>query len=251
VIETAQQLGGDEQHAGRRRHRVERVRGGGRRGERDHPRGQRPAVATGRAVRLHCGLLADMASISRAVRVRVAVPAWLCGTRRAAPCHSASATLASCSGWSGMPIRGAPGNPGVHALGLDEDEAARPGPDHATRIRTFRLIVLLAQELRTLMDQLLRADGLTTQQAALIAVVEATGAPSLSQSRRRARHHAPERQADRRRARAQGIPAHRPRRGRPPRLPARHHGQEPPRLRVPVPQACDRRDDGRRPHSPR
>jgi hypothetical protein len=65
-------------------------------------------------------------------------------------------------------------------LGLDEAEAARLGPDHATRIRTFRLIVLLAQELRTLMDQLLRDDGLTTQQAALITVVEALGAPSLS-----------------------------------------------------------------------
>jgi DNA-binding MarR family transcriptional regulator len=67
-------------------------------------------------------------------------------------------------------------------LGLDEAEAAHLGPDHATRIRTFRLIVLLAQELRTLMDQILRADGLTTQQAALITVVEAIGAPSLSQA---------------------------------------------------------------------
>jgi DNA-binding MarR family transcriptional regulator len=67
-------------------------------------------------------------------------------------------------------------------LGLDEDEAALLGPDRATRIRTFRLIVVLAQELRALMDQLLRADGLTTQQAALITVVEAIGAPSLSQA---------------------------------------------------------------------
>jgi DNA-binding MarR family transcriptional regulator len=67
-------------------------------------------------------------------------------------------------------------------LGLDEAEAAPLGPDRATRIRTFRLIVLLAQELRTLMDQLLRDDGLTTQQAALITVVEAIGAPSLSQA---------------------------------------------------------------------
>jgi DNA-binding MarR family transcriptional regulator len=72
--------------------------------------------------------------------------------------------------------------PGVHSLGLDESEAARLGPDRATRIRTFRLIVLLAQELRTLMDQLLRADGLTTQQAALITAVEAIGSPSLSQA---------------------------------------------------------------------
>ncbi len=72
--------------------------------------------------------------------------------------------------------------PGFHTLGLDEDEAARLGPDRATRIRTFRLIVLLAQELRTLMDQLLRADGLTTQQAALITAVESIGAPSLSEA---------------------------------------------------------------------
>jgi DNA-binding MarR family transcriptional regulator len=70
----------------------------------------------------------------------------------------------------------------AHSLGLDENEAARLGPDRATRIRTFRLIVLLAQELRTLMDQVLHADGLTTQQAALITVVEATGAPTLSQA---------------------------------------------------------------------
>ena len=48
------------------------------------------------------------------------------------------------------------------------------------RVRTFRMIILLAQELRTLMDQRLRPDGLTTQQAALITVVDNLGAPSLS-----------------------------------------------------------------------
>ncbi len=67
-------------------------------------------------------------------------------------------------------------------LGLADEEAARLGSDGATRVRTFRLIVVLAQELRTLMDQRLRADGLTTQQAALINVVEALGTPSLSQA---------------------------------------------------------------------
>jgi DNA-binding MarR family transcriptional regulator len=65
-------------------------------------------------------------------------------------------------------------------LGLREDEAASLGGDGATRIRTFRLLVVLAQELRTLMDHRLRPDGLTTQQAALITIVEALGAPSLS-----------------------------------------------------------------------
>jgi DNA-binding MarR family transcriptional regulator len=67
-------------------------------------------------------------------------------------------------------------------LGLSEDEAAQLGADGAIRIRSFRLIVLLAQELRTLMDQRLRPDGLTTQQAALISVVEAIGTPSLAQA---------------------------------------------------------------------
>src|SRR5258708_7257847 len=66
--------------------------------------------------------------------------------------------------------------------GLADEEAARLGSDGATRVRIFRLIVVLAQELRTLMDQRLRPDGLTTQQAALINVVEALGTPSLSQA---------------------------------------------------------------------
>jgi DNA-binding MarR family transcriptional regulator len=61
-------------------------------------------------------------------------------------------------------------------------DAARLGEDGAVRVRTFRLIVLLSQELRTLMDQLLRGDGLTTQQAALITVVDMLGTPSLSQA---------------------------------------------------------------------
>jgi DNA-binding MarR family transcriptional regulator len=67
-------------------------------------------------------------------------------------------------------------------LGLSDEDAARLGEDGATRIRTFRLIVLLAQGLRTLMDQQLRPDGLTTQQAALISVVDALGRPSLSEA---------------------------------------------------------------------
>jgi DNA-binding MarR family transcriptional regulator len=67
-------------------------------------------------------------------------------------------------------------------LGLSDEDAARLGEDGAVRVRTFRLIVVVAQELRTLMDQLLRADGLTTQQAALITVVDMFGTPSLSQT---------------------------------------------------------------------
>jgi DNA-binding MarR family transcriptional regulator len=71
---------------------------------------------------------------------------------------------------------------GRGGLGLSALDAARLGDDGALRVRTFRLIVLLAQELRTLMDQLLRGDGLTTQQAALITVVDMLGTPSLSQA---------------------------------------------------------------------
>jgi hypothetical protein len=56
----------------------------------------------------------------------------------------------------------------VSDLGLAASEAAELGRDAATRIRTFRLILLVATELRTLMDKCLRGDGLTTQQAQLV-----------------------------------------------------------------------------------
>jgi MarR family transcriptional regulator, transcriptional regulator for hemolysin len=72
--------------------------------------------------------------------------------------------------------------PPRNTLGLSDEDAARLGEDGAVRVRTFRLIVVVAQELRTLMDQLLRADGLTTQQAAMITVVDLLGTPSLSQA---------------------------------------------------------------------
>jgi DNA-binding MarR family transcriptional regulator len=67
-------------------------------------------------------------------------------------------------------------------FGLDEGEAAALGADGATRVRTFRMIVVLSQQLRTLMDQLLREEGLTTQQAALITIIDTIGRPSLSQA---------------------------------------------------------------------
>jgi DNA-binding MarR family transcriptional regulator len=67
-------------------------------------------------------------------------------------------------------------------MGLGEDAEARLGAGGATRVRTFRLILILAQTMRTMMDELLRADGLTTQQAALISVAEALSGPSLSQA---------------------------------------------------------------------
>ena len=81
---------------------------------------------------------------------------------------------------SGRPEPRRPEPPGL--LGLAADDAARLGRDGAVRVRTFRLIIVLAQQLRTLMDQRLRPDGLTTQQAALITAVDALGTPSLSQT---------------------------------------------------------------------
>ena len=65
-------------------------------------------------------------------------------------------------------------------MGLGDVEAAALGEGDATRVRTFRLILVVAQTMRTMMDDLLRADGLTTQQAALISVAEALSGPSLS-----------------------------------------------------------------------
>ena len=70
----------------------------------------------------------------------------------------------------------------VTDLGLSAGEAAELGRDAATRIRTFRLILLVATELRTLMDKRLRGDGLTTQQAALASAVEALGTPSVTEA---------------------------------------------------------------------
>lgn len=67
-------------------------------------------------------------------------------------------------------------------LGLSEDDARELGDDAAVRLRTFRLLLVLANELRSLMDRWLADDGLTTQQAALLTVIKALGAPSFSEA---------------------------------------------------------------------
>jgi DNA-binding MarR family transcriptional regulator len=54
-----------------------------------------------------------------------------------------------------------------------------PGSTLDPSVRAFRTVLVLAQKLRAAMDSRLREDGLTTQQAALITVVEALGKPSL------------------------------------------------------------------------
>ena len=57
-----------------------------------------------------------------------------------------------------------------------------PDSDLDPSIRAFRTVLTLAQRLRYAMDERLRSDGLTTQQAALITVVAAAGKPSLAEA---------------------------------------------------------------------
>lgn len=61
-------------------------------------------------------------------------------------------------------------------LGIGPESALEPS------IRAFRTTLTLAQRLRYAMDERLREDGLTTQQAALITVVVAAGKPSLAEA---------------------------------------------------------------------
>ena len=56
------------------------------------------------------------------------------------------------------------------------------GSELAPPVRAFRTTLMLAQKLRNEMDERLRTDGLTTQQAALITVVKAMGKPSLAEA---------------------------------------------------------------------
>jgi DNA-binding MarR family transcriptional regulator len=57
-----------------------------------------------------------------------------------------------------------------------------PGTGLEPPVRAFRILLLLAQRLRYLMDDRLRPDGMTTQQAALLTAVAALGRPSLSEA---------------------------------------------------------------------
>ncbi|GAA4596791.1 DNA-binding MarR family transcriptional regulator [Actinoplanes octamycinicus] len=58
------------------------------------------------------------------------------------------------------------------------------GPDSrlAPPVRAFRFSLVLAQRLRYLMDDRLRADGLTTQQAALLTAVHALDGPTVTEA---------------------------------------------------------------------
>ena len=54
-----------------------------------------------------------------------------------------------------------------------------PGSPITPSVRAFRAVLLLAQRLRYLMDERLRPDGLTTQQAALLTAVIALDSPTM------------------------------------------------------------------------
>jgi DNA-binding MarR family transcriptional regulator len=66
---------------------------------------------------------------------------------------------------------------GAQAVGLFDLGATSGLPDG---VRAFRLILAAAQQLRTRMDARLRADDLTTQQAAVLTAVSALEDPSIS-----------------------------------------------------------------------
>ena len=68
-------------------------------------------------------------------------------------------------------------SPGSQAVGLFDLGPTSSLPDG---VRAFRLVLAAAQQLRTRMDARLRADDLTTQQAAVLTAVSALAAPSIS-----------------------------------------------------------------------
>lgn len=67
------------------------------------------------------------------------------------------------------------------ALGFSEEEEKALGPDAAVRLKSFRLLILVANGLRNLTDRLYAEDGLTTQQAAVLTIAKAHGSPSVSE----------------------------------------------------------------------
>jgi DNA-binding MarR family transcriptional regulator len=60
--------------------------------------------------------------------------------------------------------------------------SAGPDSELPPPVRAFRTALILAQLLRYLMDDRLRPDGLTTQQAALLTTVDGLGQPSLNEA---------------------------------------------------------------------
>lgn len=67
------------------------------------------------------------------------------------------------------------------SVGFSEEEEEALGPDASVRLKSFRLLILVANGLRNLTDRLYAEDGLTTQQAAVLSVAKAHGSPSVSE----------------------------------------------------------------------
>ncbi|MFI5960029.1 MarR family winged helix-turn-helix transcriptional regulator [Cryptosporangium sp. NPDC051539] len=65
---------------------------------------------------------------------------------------------------------------------MPAEEQSLVGSGLPPPVRAFRALLLVAQRLRYLMDARLRADGVTTQQAALLTVVGALGSPTLGEA---------------------------------------------------------------------
>jgi DNA-binding MarR family transcriptional regulator len=65
---------------------------------------------------------------------------------------------------------------------LRPDQLAELSDDERVLVDAFRMTLLAASRMRAAMDERMRADGITTQQAALVTVVDAAGSPSLSEA---------------------------------------------------------------------
>lgn len=74
----------------------------------------------------------------------------------------------------------------MSATGQDDDVTSWRGDGaaasgHGDSLRVFRLLSVVAHQLRWLTDDMLRGDGLTSQQAALVTVINQMGKPSMSE----------------------------------------------------------------------
>lgn len=67
-------------------------------------------------------------------------------------------------------------------FGLSDEEAAGLGADRAARVRTIRLLLVMAQHLRNMLDRLYADDGITAQQAALLSIIRERGAPTQGEA---------------------------------------------------------------------
>ena len=66
----------------------------------------------------------------------------------------------------------------------DEIHVGAAGEALSAPVQAFRLTIALALHLRTLMDRQMAASGVTTQQAALLTVVDMLGRPGLTEAAR-------------------------------------------------------------------